>query len=110
VRQDLYSTLQATLGTPRFDKFSEVTQQGMNEAYHYFGTAAREMQIEVVPQQGADAPYLLIKDGWQIPDGQSATRYTGKQTATREIPKEYNSFMSLLPPNIASFPLQQNGG
>ncbi len=110
IRGDLYGTMESTLGAPRFDKFVNVSDQGLNEAYHYFGTAAREMQIEVVPQQGGDAPYLLIKDGWQIPEGDSATRYTGKQSATREIPPEYSTYMNLMPPNIAAFPVKQNGG
>lgn len=110
MREDLFGTLEVTLGGPRFDKLVDVSRQGLDEAYHYFGTAAREMQFLVMPQQGGEAPYLLITDGWQIPDGDSVTRFNGTQTATREIPGEYASFMSLLPPSVAAFPVKRNGG
>ena len=68
------------------------------------------MQFSFVPKQGSDDAYLLISDGWQVPEGDSVTRYNGKQTAVREIPKEFSSFTNYLPPVIAAFPMQSDGG
>ena len=109
IKEDLYGSMESTLGAPRFDKLTDVTQQDMAETFHYFGSAARTMRFEYMPQQGADAAYLLISDGWQIPEGESLTRYNGKETAVREIPKEYLSFTNYLPPIIAAFPMQDGG-
>lgn len=110
MREDLYGTLETTLGAPRFDKFVDVSKQELEEAYHYFGAAARGITISLMPQQGGDAAYLMITDGWQVRDSESVTKINGKQTATREIPAEYSGYLNLLPPNIAAFPVQANGG
>lgn len=109
IKEDFYGSMESTLGAPRFDKLTDVTQQEMAETFHYFGSAARTMRFEYMPQQGNDAAYLLISDGWQIPEGESLTRYNGKETAVREIPKEYLSFTNYLPPIIAAFPMQDGG-
>lgn len=110
LREDLYGALEAALGAPRFDKLVDVTQKELTEAFHYFGTAGRTMQFEVVPQQGTDAAYLLIRDAWQIPDGESMTRYSGRETAVREIPTEYTAYLNWLPAGVAAFPVQQKNG
>lgn len=110
LREDLYGALEAALGAPRFDKLVDVTQQDLAKAYHYFGSAARTMQFEVVPQQGNDTAYLLIRDSWQIPDGESVTRYDAKETAVREIPPEYAGYLNWLPAGVAAFPVQQKNG
>lgn len=103
VREDLMGAMEGSLGGARFDQLVNVSGKSLDEAFHYFGTAARTVEVELVPPQGTETAYLLIRDGWQIPDGESVTHWTGRETATRELPAEYASFRAWLPPAIAVY-------
>lgn len=102
-REDLMNAMEGSLGGARFDQLLNVSGKSLDEAFHYFGTAARTLEVELVPPQGAETAYLLIRDGWQIPDGESVTRWSGRETAARELPAEYADFRAWLPPAIAVY-------
>lgn len=100
VKEQLLLNVEKALGGPRADKFSDVTRQQLDEAYNYFGAVPREVQFQIIPQNGDVPAYLLISDGWQIPDGDSVTRYSGKQFAVMTVPASYGTFIEHLPESI----------
>ncbi|MFH0909695.1 MAG: hypothetical protein V1929_13125 [bacterium] len=104
IKEDLFYALEATLGGPRFDRFHDVTQEELETSFDHFGTASRTLVFEVTyPPDGQSDPYLVIKDGWILPEGQSSRSVNVKETAVREMPEAYLAYVSLLPQTIASY-------
>jgi DNA-directed RNA polymerase subunit RPC12/RpoP len=104
IREDLYYALESTLGGPRADRFHDVTQEELEKSFDHFGTASRTLVFEVTPNPtDPNSPYLMIKDGWILPDGQSSRSVNVKETAVWEMPADYNTYVSLLPQNIQAY-------
>jgi DNA-directed RNA polymerase subunit RPC12/RpoP len=104
LKEDLYGALESTLGGPRADRFHDVTQEEMEKSFDHFGMASRTLVFEVTPNPvDPNNPYLLIKDGWILPDGESARSISVKETAVWELPEDYHNYVSLLPENIAAY-------
>ena len=104
IKEDLFYALEATLGGPRFDRFHDVTEEELETSFNHFGTASRTLVFEVTyPPDGQSVPYLVIKDGWIMPEGQSARSVNVKETAVYEIPKAYQAYVNLLPQTIAAY-------
>lgn len=104
LREDLYSALEKTLGTHRFDRFMDVTQDDLLKQYHYFGAASRTVIFEVTQPQDPRLPqYLVIKDGWIIPDGQSSRSYQVTETAVNQLPRPYMAFVNFLPASVTAY-------
>jgi hypothetical protein len=104
IREDLYQAVEAALGGARFDRFVEVSDAGLHEAYHYFGQAMRTMTFEIAYADPAgQVPYLLIRDGWVIPDGASKRSTKVAETAVVELPKMYQPYRGWLPESFSLF-------
>jgi len=105
LKEDLYQTLESTLGGPRFDRMVDVSDQEMREKFHYFGEASRTLTFQVIyPEvEGAHAPYVLIKDGWIIPEGNSVRLTKITETAISSMPESYQSYQQYLPAEIGKF-------
>lgn len=103
-REDLYAALEVTLGASRFDRFMDVANKSLEEQYNYFGRAARTMTFEVAyPSDQSIPPYLVIRDGWDIPDGQSSHTIQIKESSVYELPPAYLAYLNLMPANVASY-------
>ena len=104
IKEDLFYALEATLGGARFDRFHDVTEEELETSFDHFGTASRTLVFEVTyPPDGQSVPYLVIKDGWILPEGQSSRSVNVKETAVYEIPKAYQAYVNLLPQTMAVY-------
>jgi len=105
LREDLYQTLESTLGGPRFDRMVDVTEQDMREKFNYFGEASRTLTFQVIypDVEGAHTPYVLIKDGWIIPEGDSVRLTKVTETAVSTMPASYQTYQQYLPSDISKF-------
>jgi len=105
LREDLYHTLESTLGGPRFDRMVDVSEQEIREAFNYFGEASRSLTFQVIyPEvEGAHAPYVLIRDGWIIPEGESVRLTKVTETAVSTMPEVYQTYQQYLPDDISKF-------
>ncbi len=104
-REDLYLTLEETLGGARFDRLIDVTGTELEQSFNYFGKAARNLTFEVIyPRAGEKfSPYLLIRDGWVIPDGDSVRLTKVTETAVTSIPDSYKAYQDHLPENVIRY-------
>jgi hypothetical protein len=104
VREDLYAALEATLGASRLDRFLAVSEEELQKSYHYFGVASRTLIFEVTyPQDERLPPYLIIKDGWIMPQGESGRSMQVTETAVNQLPKQYLAYLGLLPDAVAAY-------
>lgn len=104
VRDDLYGALQTVLGSERFDRLLQVSQKDLAKAYDYFGSAARTMVFEVVPDpRPSAAPFLLIRDAWAIPQDASRRTTESYEEAVTRLPERYNAYLAWLPDYISAY-------
>lgn len=104
VREDLYGALQTVLGSERFDRLLQVGEKDLTKAYDYFGSAARTMVFEVVPDSRPSAPpFLLIRDAWAIPQDASRRTTETSEEAVTELPARYNAYLAWLPDFISAY-------
>ena len=104
VREDLYAALETTLGPQRFDRFVDITSEKLADSYHYFGTASRTMIFEMTyPSDPNEKPYVVIKDGWIVPNGDSSRSVNVKESAVHEIPDTYVVYSAWLPDTMAAY-------
>lgn len=105
LREDLYMTLEDTLGAARFDRMMDVTGPEMDQQFHYFGQASRTLTFEVIhPQPGETfSPYLLIRDGWIVPDGESVRLTKVTETAVTELPASYKAYQPHIPETVIRY-------
>lgn len=104
LREDLYAALETTLGASRFDRFMDVANEDLQKSYHYFGEASRTVIFEVTTPQDTRLPkYLVIKDGWIIPEGPSSRAYKVTESAVNELPKPYLAYLNFLPEDVAAY-------
>lgn len=108
MREDLYARLESALGAPRFDRMIDVAGESLREELHYFGEASRNLSFEIIlPMEGSGhPPYLLIRDGWMVPEGDSVRLTKVKETAVLELPPSYRDYQDWLPDNFAAYTLQ----
>jgi hypothetical protein len=104
LRDDLYGALESVLGRPRFDRLIDVSEEELAKNYHYFGAAARTMIFQLTESENPkDPPYLVIKDGWIIPSGQDRRTIQATESAVRELPATYASYLAWLPDFVAAY-------
>ena len=105
LRDDLYATMEKTLGTPRFDRMLDVTEESMREQMHYFGEASRELSFQVIkpPVEGQHPPYLIIRDGWVVPEGDSVRVTKVTETAVMKLPDSYQDYRDWLPDTMSGY-------
>jgi hypothetical protein len=99
LRNDLLLTLEDTLGAPRLDRLLAVAGQDLREQFHYFGEAERTLTFQIVHPvtPGAHDPYLVIRDGWTVPDGDSVRLTKVTETAVDALPASYRAYAEWLP-------------
>ena len=104
LREDLYAALEKALGSARFGRLLEMTDEKMEERYHYFGSAQRTLVFEeaVAPDNPQDT-YLVIKDGWILPQGESSRAYKVSESSVRELPPQYLAYLQWLPDYVAAY-------
>ncbi len=102
LQEDLFLALEATLGSARFDRMLDVAGPRLREQMHYFGEASRTLTFRVIePARAGDhPPYLLISDGWMIPDGESVRLTKVTETAVMTLPETYQVYREWLPANF----------
>lgn len=104
LKEDLYGAVEATIGAQRFDRLVDVGGKDLEKQYHYFGNAERTLEFEVAyPKDRAQPPFLVIRDAWVIPDGESSRRTDLRETSTYELPSAYFAYADWLPQNVAAF-------
>lgn len=108
LRDDMFYSLENTLGAPRFDRMLDVAGESMRQELHYFGEASRTLTFEIVmPANAGDhPPYLMIRDGWMVPDGESVRVTTIKETAALGLPENYRDYQDWIPDNFSAYALQ----
>lgn len=104
LREDLYGALQTVLGADRFNRLMEVSEQDLAKAYDYFGAASRTMVFEVAANEDSSkSPYLVIKDGWVIPQDESKRTTETTEEAVNELPSRYKSYLAWLPDFVSAY-------
>ncbi|MGA1193500.1 MAG: hypothetical protein ACO3ZG_03855 [Kiritimatiellia bacterium] len=108
MRDDMFYSLEHAIGAPRFDRMLDVAGESMREEMHYFGEASRTLTFEIVlpANDGDHPPYLLIRDGWMVPDGDSVRVTTVKETAAMGLPDNYRDYRDWIPDNFSAYTLQ----
>lgn len=105
LREDLYRSIEKSIGAPRFDRMLDVAGESMREQMHYFGEASRELTFEVIKPQfeGQHPPYLLIRDGWVVPEGSSVRVTRTTETAVMKLPDAYQDYRDWLPDHLQHY-------
>lgn len=108
LKEDLYLTLESTLGSPRFDRLVDVAGPALREQLNYFGEASRTLTFEVIQPSvpGAHPPYMIIRNGWMFPEGESVRMTVVKETAVMTLPESYRAYADWLPDNMSQFAVQ----
>lgn len=108
LKEDLFLALETTLGAPRFDRMVNVAGEALREQMYYFGEASRTLSFEVImpPEPGAFEPYVLIRDGWMFPDGESVRLTKVQETAIVELPDAYRAYADWMPEEISRYTVQ----
>jgi hypothetical protein len=107
LREDLYGAMRSVLGVARFGRLLQVSAEEMARAYDYFGAAARTVAIQLMPgERPRDPPYLLIRDEWIIPKGESSRVTEILEEAARELPPRYVPYLAWMPDFISFYAKQ----
>lgn len=104
VRDDLYAAMRTVLGPHRFERLLSVSEQEINRAYDYFGAAAREITLRLVP--GAtpnERPYVLIRDSWTIPQSESRRVTETTEEAVYKVPPQYAPYLAAVPDFLSPY-------
>lgn len=104
MQSDLYRAMETVLGAARFGRLLTASEKDLIQRYHYFGAASRTMVFEhAEPGDGSEPPYLVIRDGWTIPDGPGKRSIQVAEIAVRELPKDYLPYLSWLPEFVTGY-------
>jgi len=105
LKEDLFLALESTLGSSRFDRMVDVAGEEMRERFHYFGEASRTLTFEVIQPNnpGDHPPYVLIRDGWVIPEGESIRLTKVTETAITTLPTAYHAYADWLPDTVYKY-------
>ena len=104
LQNDLYRAMETVLGSDRFGRLLDAGEPDLVKRYHYFGTASRTMVFQETPAQDPrDPPYLVIRDGWIIPDGVGKRNIQVAEASVRELPRDFLPYLSWLPDFVAAY-------
>ena len=104
LREDLFMTLETTLGGPRFDRMVDISGEQLREQFNYFGEASRTLTFQVIyPTGNEHPPYVLVKDGWVIPEGESVRLTKVTETAITRLPETYRNYQPFLPEGVSRY-------
>ena len=104
MRADLYRAMETVLGAQRFGQLLAAGEKDLAKRYHYFGNASRSMVFQqTASTNSAEAPYLVIRDGWIIPEGQGRRSIQVEESSVRSLPRDYMPYLSRLPGFVANY-------
>lgn len=104
MQDDLYRAMETVLGSDRFGRLLDAGEKDLIKRYHYFGAAARTMVFQLTAAEDpSEPPYLVIRDGWIIPDGVGKRSIQVAETSVRELPRDYMPYLSWLPEFVAAY-------
>lgn len=104
MREDLYRAMETVLGAQRFGQLLQAGEKELAQRYHYFGHASRSMVFqETASGNPEEPPYLVIRDGWIIPDGPGKRSIQVAEASVRELPSEYLPYVSVLPGFVVNY-------
>lgn len=104
MRDDLYRAMETVLGANRFGRLLDAGEKDLIKRYHYFGAAARTMVFQqTAAEDPSEPPYLVIRDGWIIPDGVGKRSIQVAEASVRELPRDYIPYLSWLPEFVAAY-------
>ena len=104
MREDLYRAMETVLGAQRFGQLLQAGEKELAQRYHYFGHASRSMVFQETASGNPDEPpYLVIRDGWIIPDGPGKRSIQVAEASVRELPSEYLPYVSVLPGFVVNY-------
>jgi len=100
LRADLYSALETTLGTNRFERFLDVSEKGLDTGFGYFGNGARTILFEIATLGGNETPQLVINDSWVLRIDDSTWKMIATESFVSEMPTEYADYEAYMPPGF----------
>ncbi|MBN1270574.1 MAG: hypothetical protein JXB04_13370 [Kiritimatiellae bacterium] len=105
IREDLCAALEITLGADRFDRFMDVSNEGLETHFDHFGNAARTLIFELVYAGRNEPPLLTIKDGWVIQEEDGRKVIQATESTVEALPEEYADYADVLPGGV-QFPVE----
>lgn len=104
MQRDLYDAMETVLGAERFGRMLTAGEQDLIKQYHYFGAATRTLIFQLMADpQPNQPPYLVIRDGWILPDGPSQRTMQIAEASVRELPNDYLPYLQWLPDFVAAY-------
>jgi DNA-directed RNA polymerase subunit RPC12/RpoP len=104
MQDDLYRAMETVLGAQRFSQLLTASEKELAKRYHYFGKASRTMVFQkTAAEKATDAPYLVIRDGWIMPDGVGKRSIQVEEASVRDLPRDYLPYLSWLPEFVAAY-------
>jgi hypothetical protein len=104
MQRDLYDAMETVLGAERFGRMLTAGEQDLIKKYHYFGAATRTLIFQLMEDPQPDQPpYLVIRDGWILPDGPSQRTMQIAEASVRELPRDYVPYLQWLPDFVAAY-------
>ncbi len=105
VREELYNTLQRTLGVARFQRFRQVAETGLDEQFEYFGEVERTIEFAEVADAASGHSQLFVRDERILPNREDPQRQdiTTSERLVTELPAEYYAYWNWLPDYVTRF-------
>jgi len=103
LQENLYASLDMTLGQDRFDRFLQVSESGLKQNFYQFGEASRTMVFELAYEDNSTTPQLKIKDGWVIDLGPNSRQVTAVESFVTNLPPKYNAYLAWLPEYVGTY-------
>lgn len=103
LQDDLYAALESTLGADRFDRFLTVSELDLKAHFYQFGEASRTMIFELAYSDNGEAPRLVIRDAWVMPDGEHTQVIQARESTVTNLPSAYRTYLAWLPDYVAAY-------
>lgn len=103
LQDDLYAALESTLGADRFDRFLKVSELDLKAHFYQFGEASRTMIFELAYSDNGEAPRLVIRDAWVMPDGEHTQVIQARESTVTNLPSAYRTYLAWLPDYVAAY-------
>ena len=97
LRGELYAAIESTLGPNRFNRFLDVSEEGLESSFHLFGNASRTIILETLYSEEDEVPQLRVKDGWVIQEDENKRIIQATETTLTELPDDYAKYLDDLP-------------
>ena len=97
VREEFYSSLNFTLGKPRFDQFLTYSEDALDSSFNHFGERDRTISFELVSVEGSSEQQIRITDGWLLEHDAEHHTYHESETLVDELPEKYLAYVDWLP-------------